>query len=167
VRSWIARPPTWLEIRVPGQKPGAELMKADLDEGERDAILLAQELDADELIIDDMRGRQEAQRRHLHFIGTLGVLRTAGRRGLLDFKAAVDLLQRTNFYIAQGHSLSASQQARGLKQTSRISSQLCNVVAVWRYSAANRHTTMWAGPSVRGDAPLPGRTSALCQTRRA
>ena len=101
VRLWIAQPPAWLEIRVPGQKPDAELVKADLDDGERDAILLAQELDAEELIIDEMRGRKEAQRRHLHFIGTLGVLRTADRQGLLDFKTAVDQLRRTNFYIAQ------------------------------------------------------------------
>ena len=79
----------------------AALLKADLDAGERDAILLAQELGADELIIDDMRGRKEAERRHLHFVGTVGVLQSAGKNGLLDFKAAVNRLRATSFYIAQ------------------------------------------------------------------
>jgi predicted nucleic acid-binding protein len=101
VRLWIAQPPAWLEIQVPSHAPDAELVKADLDDGERDAILLAQELGADELIIDDMGGRQEAQRRHLHFIGTLGVLRAAGTQGLLDFKTVVDRLRDTNFHVSQ------------------------------------------------------------------
>jgi predicted nucleic acid-binding protein len=90
VRLWIAKPPPWLETRAPRQAPDAELLKARLDAGERDAILLAQELGADSLIIDERRGRREAERRHLHFTGTLGVLRTATKEGLLDFKSAVD-----------------------------------------------------------------------------
>jgi predicted nucleic acid-binding protein len=87
VQRWIARPPAWLEIQVPVRKPDADLINADLDDGERDAILLAQELSADELIMDDMEGRREAERRHIHFVGTLGVLRVAHRSGLLDFKS--------------------------------------------------------------------------------
>lgn len=101
VRSWIARPPAWLEMRVPGQKPDADLLRADLDEGERDAILLAQELGADELIIDDMDGRREAQRRHLPVTGTVGVLRAAAKVGLLNLRNAFDKLGQTNFHIAQ------------------------------------------------------------------
>lgn len=101
VREWIAQPPDWLDIRIPFLQADAELVEADLDEGERDAILLAQELGADALIIDDMSGRKEAQRRNLHFIGTLGVLRTAADAGLLDFRKAVEHLRETNFYVAQ------------------------------------------------------------------
>ena len=100
MRLWIARPPAWLETRAPCQAPDAELLEARLDAGERDAILLAQELGADSLIIDERRGRREAERRHLHFTGTLGVLRSAAKEGLLDFKSAVDSLRLTNFYIA-------------------------------------------------------------------
>jgi predicted nucleic acid-binding protein len=50
----------------------ADTSPTDLDDGERDAILLAQGLSADELIMDDMEGRREAERPHIHFVGTLG-----------------------------------------------------------------------------------------------
>ena len=101
VRFWIAHPPAWLERRASSQVPDAEIWKARLGAGERDAILLAQELSADDLLIDDLRGRREAQRRHLRFTGTLGVLRAAAKVGLLDLRSAVERLRRTNFHIAQ------------------------------------------------------------------
>jgi predicted nucleic acid-binding protein len=48
-----------------------------LGAGERDAILLAEELQADWIIIDESIGRREAARRQLRFTGTLGVLNAA------------------------------------------------------------------------------------------
>jgi predicted nucleic acid-binding protein len=101
VRRWIAAPPAWLEIRKPTMEPDAELLAADLDAGELDAILLAQELAASELILDDMDGRKEAERRHIHAIGTLGVLRLAAKERYLNLKDALTRLRATNFYIAQ------------------------------------------------------------------
>jgi predicted nucleic acid-binding protein len=38
-------------------------------------------------------------RRNLSFIGTLGVLREAARRELLDLRATLAELQRTTFYV--------------------------------------------------------------------
>jgi predicted nucleic acid-binding protein len=101
VRHWIARPPEWLEVRTPALAPDAELIEADLDEGECDAILLAEELGATDLIVDNMQGRREAERRHIHFIGTIGVLQIAAKRGMLNLKTALTRLRATNFYIAQ------------------------------------------------------------------
>ena len=98
VRTWIAQPPAWLETRSPSRSPDAEL--AHLDAGERDAILLAEELGADQIIIDESRGRREAKRRQLPFTGTLGVLAAAAEQGLLDLRSAVDRLRQTNFHIA-------------------------------------------------------------------
>ena len=101
VRRWIASPPVWLEVRKPTMEPDAELIAAELDAGEFDAILLAQELGASELILDDMDGRKEAERRHIHFVGTIGVLQAASKRKLLNLKDALTRLRATNFYIAQ------------------------------------------------------------------
>ena len=71
-----------------------------LDPGERDAILLAEELGADQLIVDDRQGRHEAVKRGILVTGTLGVMREAATLGLLDLAEAVRRLGATNFHIA-------------------------------------------------------------------
>ena len=73
---------------------------ARLDAGERDAIALATELQADQLIVDAREGRREAERRGIPAIGTLGVLREATTLKLLDIRVAVGRLQATSFYVA-------------------------------------------------------------------
>jgi len=101
VKKWIVDPPAWLVVQAPRHGPDAALLQAGLDAGERDAILLAEELGADELIIDELSGRREANQRHLHVIGTLGVLQRAASKGLVDFKQALGRLRATNFRITQ------------------------------------------------------------------
>ena len=97
VRAWVADAPSWLQIRVPIQAPDLSLAK--LDAGESDAILLATELKADRLIVDDQEGRKRAQERRIPVIGTLGVLKAAATLGLLDLRGAVARLQSTNFHV--------------------------------------------------------------------
>jgi predicted nucleic acid-binding protein len=81
--------------------PDAELLRIRIGRGERDAILLAQETGADDILLDDQVGRREAERRKLHTVGTLGVLRAASRAGLLNLNEALARLVDTNFYISQ------------------------------------------------------------------
>ena len=101
VRSWMNQPPAWFEVRTPSQLPDAELAGAHLDAGERDAILLAEELNANQLIIDEIRGRRIALHRHLPFTGTLGVLKAGAEQGLLDLRTTVARLSQTNFHISK------------------------------------------------------------------
>ena len=101
VRAWIAMPPAWLSVRTPTLAPDAELIAAELDAGERDAILLAEELQATDLIVDDWQGRMEAERRHIHYVGTVSVLQLAATKRLVNFKDALDRLRKTNFRISQ------------------------------------------------------------------
>jgi predicted nucleic acid-binding protein len=98
VLAWIGQLPAWLEVHTPVNAPDALLVK--LDPGERDAILLAGELRADQLIVDDRQGRREAEKRGIQVMGTLGVLREAATLGLLDLRIAVKRLQATSFYLA-------------------------------------------------------------------
>ena len=95
VRAWLARRPSWLEIRAP-QRSLAELT-AHLGAGEREAIALAEELVADAVLLDDWAARLEAQCRHLTVLGTLRVLADAAEKGFADLRLALHRLQHTNF----------------------------------------------------------------------
>ena len=101
VRRWIHSPPEWLEIRQATLLPDPELLRLRIGPGEREAILLAQEIGADDIILDDQLERREAERRKLHAVGTLGVLRAASREGFLNLREALGRLADTNFYITQ------------------------------------------------------------------
>ena len=98
VRSWIANPPRWLEID--SEVPVVDSNLSELHQGERDAIALAQHLRSDALIIDERRGRQEAESRGLVVIGTLGALASAHERGLVNLAEAIDRLRQTNFHAS-------------------------------------------------------------------
>ena len=95
VRTWVGALPPWCEIQQPHQAIPGELVR--LGAGERDAILVAEELRADILLLDDDAGRKAAQRRGLRRTGTLGILGTAGARGLVDFPAVIAQLHATSF----------------------------------------------------------------------
>ena len=49
--------------------------------------------------LDDADARREAARRNLPFIGTLGVLREAARRELLNLRVVLLQLQETSFFV--------------------------------------------------------------------
>ncbi len=94
VRSWISARPDWIEIRPPTYplEPAANL-----DNGERDAIALAEEVAADLILIDEWDGRIEATRRRLQVIGTLRVLADGAISGLNDLEESFERLRKTNF----------------------------------------------------------------------
>src|SRR6266446_5544137 len=95
VRQWMAAAPAWLDIRVPHLTPERSLFR--LGAGERDAIVLAQELRADLLLMDDWDGREAAEQRAFTVLGTLGVLDAAAARSLLSLPDALTRFQATNF----------------------------------------------------------------------
>ena len=95
VKAQISSPPAWLEIRQVKRSIDPELRKLDL--GEQEAITLAEELQADALILDEKNGRRAALLRHLTVIGTLGVLEEASKLELLDLPTALGKLQSTTF----------------------------------------------------------------------
>jgi predicted nucleic acid-binding protein len=96
VRAWVTHLPAWLEVRQPRQVLDARQFPR-LGAGEREAIALAQELQAPLLLIDDADGRAEAERHALTATGTLGILESAAIHGLLDLPGALTRLQATTF----------------------------------------------------------------------
>lgn len=116
VRQWLAHPPDWLTIQPPQQDLGAEEFPQ-LGAGERDAIPLAEELPGAILVIDDHDGREEAARRTLDLIGTIGVLEEAAIRGLIDLPPVLAQLQATTFHASP--RLFAEALARDAARKSR------------------------------------------------
>jgi predicted nucleic acid-binding protein len=57
--------------------------RTSLGRGEGAAILLAKEVSADRLLVDDRSARREAGRRKLPILGTVAVLLLAKKRGIL------------------------------------------------------------------------------------
>ena len=97
VRQWMTGPPDWLEIRHATVPTDLALDK--LDAGEREAIALAEELQADALLLDERAGRQEAERRKIRVIGTVRILDDAAELGLLELLGVVERLRGFGFYI--------------------------------------------------------------------
>ena len=100
VRAWVQQLtgiPAWLELQAPTRPPEADLLL--LEAGERDAILVAQELQADLVLMDDKDGRKAAALRALTVYGTVGVLVRAAELGLIDLQAMFARLLTTSFRI--------------------------------------------------------------------
>jgi predicted nucleic acid-binding protein len=99
VRAWASELPVWVDVRTAAvSDPALEW----LGPGEREGLALAQEIGADLILIDDLQARQEARKRNLRVTGTLGILREAARRDLIDLTEAMTSLQATGFYAPLG-----------------------------------------------------------------
>lgn len=97
VRDWLSQRPVWLQVQPLGGEPDPQLDH--LDAGEREAIALAEELRADQVLIDETDARREAERRNLPVIGTFGILRRASQLGWIDLRSTLERLQQTTFYV--------------------------------------------------------------------
>jgi predicted nucleic acid-binding protein len=64
-------------------------ISARVSDSDRAAILLAERLNADVLLLDEKAARTVASLRGLHLSGTLGILADAGRRKLVDLPQVV------------------------------------------------------------------------------
>ena len=76
-----------------------------LDLGESEAIILAQEYEADVLLMDEAKGRKVAQQLHIPLSGALGVLIDCFDSGLLaksEVSECLDILQQAGRRIS-GH----------------------------------------------------------------
>jgi predicted nucleic acid-binding protein len=95
VREWLSARPEWLHLQAPRQSILS--LQDVLGPGEREAIALATELEADALLMDDREGRREAEKRSLPVLGTLRVLADAAEHGFTNLRVAFERLRQTNF----------------------------------------------------------------------
>lgn len=92
----------WIETRAASSPAQAHLLPGSLGAGEGEAIMLAQEVSADLVIMDELAGRRELAQRALPMIGTIGVLQQAKLQGIIPtLKPEMDALFRHGFFISQ------------------------------------------------------------------
>lgn len=94
----------WIEVRqvIDTQKVLALRTTTKLGLGECNAIILAEELGATRLLLDDLAARKEAQRRGLPIIGTVGIVLIAKQLGLIpNIKQVLDDLIANGTRISQ------------------------------------------------------------------
>lgn len=91
---------TWLEIRKP-ESQVLQPLSILVDPGEAEVIALAQSIEGSIVLLDDAQARRVAERFNIPRIGTLGILRSAKKRGLISaLRPQIELLKANNIYMA-------------------------------------------------------------------
>ena len=94
----------FVQVRVSSMSLELHVLLGELDRGEAEALILAQELKAGLILIDEAAGREKAKQLGLDTIGVLGVLLEAKHRGSIE--AVTPLLDRLKdnhrFFIGPG-----------------------------------------------------------------
>ena len=92
-----------LRVQAAANTTEVHALMRTLDAGEAEAIVLAEELHADTLIIDERKGRIIARERGLHTVGLLGILLEAKRYGFVPSVRPLldDLRLNARFYFSE------------------------------------------------------------------
>lgn len=93
----------WIEVRNVEDQKLVALLRADLDEGEAEAIALAHHTAARVILLDERDARRIAQRMNFRVLGTIGVLIWAKKIGELETltKYLEELQSRGNFRFSK------------------------------------------------------------------
>ena len=75
--SWIIRKEVQNRLAV-------SMLQVDLDRGEAEAVVLAKEMGADYLLLDEKKARRVARNSEIRIMGTVGVLGLAVKKGLIS-----------------------------------------------------------------------------------
>ncbi|NEP45376.1 MAG: DUF3368 domain-containing protein [Okeania sp. SIO2H7] len=92
----------WIRVVNVSDRQAVDRWRENLDLGESEAIVLAMELQADWLLIDEARGRRFAKEIGLNHLGTVGTLIIAKQSGLIaSITPLLDELIACDFRISQ------------------------------------------------------------------
>ena len=117
VKDWIKAKPSWVLVKKP-----ARVAVSGLGKGESEAIALAQEMQADALLLDDRKAVHTARQRNLLVITTLGLLELAAIKGLINLPQAFDELAQTSFRMPSAEIVADFLQHDAERKATRESS---------------------------------------------
>jgi len=73
----------WIHRHTVRNQPWVSTLMSDLDRGESESIVLASELEADSILLDEKEGRNIARRANLKPLGVIGVLLEAKNKNFI------------------------------------------------------------------------------------
>lgn len=101
----------WIETVSVKDRLAVDVLLDELDLGEAETIVLARELNADWVLMDEKKGRRKLTQLGTSKMGTIGVLLKAKEIGLIPvLRPDVERLRRTGFSISQNVIDSVLQQ---------------------------------------------------------
>jgi predicted nucleic acid-binding protein len=91
----------WIRVQLVSDRNRVQNLPKQLELGEAEAIILAEELRA-ALILDDPRGRAEAKKRDVKLLSSLNILLEAKTRGIIpSVKESLDKLIASGFRLSK------------------------------------------------------------------
>ncbi len=75
---------TWIIKRDVQNLLAVSMLQMDLDRGDAEAVVLAKELGADYLLLDEKKARRIARNSEIKIMGTVGILGLAAKKGLIS-----------------------------------------------------------------------------------
>ncbi len=106
------RLPDWVEVNAVLNRDLLYDYAETVDIGEASAMVLATEIRADLLIIDDAKARRFAKKLELNITGTIGVILSAKLNGIIPaVKPYIIKIQETNFRISDWLTLQILKEA--------------------------------------------------------
>ena len=91
----------WIHVVDVKDRLAVSVLLDEMDLGEVETIILASEMNADWVLMDEKKGRRKLAQLNIPKIGTLGILLKARQLGLIPLlKPEIEDLQRTGFSIS-------------------------------------------------------------------
>ncbi len=104
---------SWIETVKVNDRVSVNRLLENLDSGEAETIVLASEIRADWILMDEKKGRRKLMELGLNKIGTLGILLKAKQEGILsEIKPDIEKLCHQGFSISERVISTVLKQAK-------------------------------------------------------
>ncbi len=92
----------WVKVKEVKDRLAVEVLLDELDLGEAETIVLAREINADWVLMDEKKGRRKLEQLGLQKIGTIGILLKAKEMGYVEMlRPELKRLREKGFSISQ------------------------------------------------------------------
>lgn len=92
----------WIRVVEARDQLAVEVLLDELDRGEAETIILAREVGADWVLMDERKGRRKLSQLGVHKVGTVGILLAAKEQGLIPVVGPeIEQLRQRGFTVSQ------------------------------------------------------------------